>query len=515
MLIDHTWVWRADHGVEGFTEGVNGDTDRWRTNTGRNGAVINGDDVIATGLFVEHFQQYNTIWNGENGTHGALPERAAVRPAHPGGLDERRRSLGWAGYKVGDDVRNHKLYGGGVYVFNQNNPAIHTANGFEVPDRPGVQLHHIMTVNLSAGIIDHVVNGVGAAADTTKVGVPVFVEQFPNSLDGRYGDRRARRTVRGRRRQPDDVPRDPLARRDLEVRGPVGGQRRPHHHDQRPVDGAQQGDGVTRACARCGDSDVGRVAGGHRRLERRHEDDAPALAGHAARAQAVDARCGRGPASAGRPHLSASLVAVPTGRQRSGPRTWSTTSRPAIGEPSAARTTPLMASVPPGPTSWAGAVTETLAGTTGATVSRVTARACAGVASSRTAYVVAVSRASIVNVTWPSASSRPRPAASRRCGPWRKSRTTSPGRPPVVVTAIVSSADVAATVGTRTTRQTSLRTRGAPRSRYLAVAAAGGVVNDTAPEASAVASATGSQRSGAAHLEVDGLTGDRASRPRR
>jgi hypothetical protein len=30
VLIDHTWVWRADHGREGFIAGVNGDTDRWR-----------------------------------------------------------------------------------------------------------------------------------------------------------------------------------------------------------------------------------------------------------------------------------------------------------------------------------------------------------------------------------------------------------------------------------------------------------------------------------------------------
>ncbi|WP_369130592.1 hypothetical protein, partial [Modestobacter roseus] len=67
VLIDHTWVWRADHGVEDFTAGVNGDTDRWRTNVGRNGVVVNGDDVTATGLFVEHFQQHNTIWNGERG----------------------------------------------------------------------------------------------------------------------------------------------------------------------------------------------------------------------------------------------------------------------------------------------------------------------------------------------------------------------------------------------------------------------------------------------------------------
>ena len=57
VLIDHTWVWRADHGVEGFS----GDTERWNTNVGRNGVVVNGDDVTATGLFVEHFQQFNTV----------------------------------------------------------------------------------------------------------------------------------------------------------------------------------------------------------------------------------------------------------------------------------------------------------------------------------------------------------------------------------------------------------------------------------------------------------------------
>ena len=144
VLIDHTWVWRADHGVEGFTEGVNGDTERWRTNTGRNGAVINGDDVTATGLFVEHFQQYNTVWNGEQRHRRPLPERAAVRPAHPGRLDERATDEGYAGYKVGDQVRNHPLYGAGVYVFNQNNPSIHTENGFEVPAAPGRQAapHH-------------------------------------------------------------------------------------------------------------------------------------------------------------------------------------------------------------------------------------------------------------------------------------------------------------------------------------------------------------------------------------
>jgi hypothetical protein len=67
--------------------------------------------------------------------HDPVPERAAVRPADPGGLDERR-GRGFAGYKVGDRVRTHTLYGAGVYVFNRNDPSIHTENGFEVPDAP-------------------------------------------------------------------------------------------------------------------------------------------------------------------------------------------------------------------------------------------------------------------------------------------------------------------------------------------------------------------------------------------
>jgi hypothetical protein len=31
------------------------------------GVVVNGNDVTATGLFVEHFQEHNVIWNGERG----------------------------------------------------------------------------------------------------------------------------------------------------------------------------------------------------------------------------------------------------------------------------------------------------------------------------------------------------------------------------------------------------------------------------------------------------------------
>ena len=178
VLIDHTWVWRADHGLEGFTRGVNGDTDRWNTNIGRNGAVINGDNVTATGLFVEHFQEYNTIWNGENGTTILYQNELPYDP--PTQADWMNGdTLGYAGYKVGGNVKTHRLYGGGVYVFNQNNPSIVTENGFEVPQTPGVRLHHILTVNLGAGTIKHVVNGVGSQVDNSNTGTPSYVVDYP------------------------------------------------------------------------------------------------------------------------------------------------------------------------------------------------------------------------------------------------------------------------------------------------------------------------------------------------
>lgn len=179
VLIDHTWVWRADHGIEGFTQGVNGDTDRWNTNTGRTGVVVNGDDVTATGLFVEHFQQFNTVWNGERGTTVLYQNELPYDPPTQADWTRPDGTLGWAVYKVADDVAEHTLHGGGVYVFNQNNPSILTENGFESPEGEGISLHHIMTVNLSAGTILHVVNGIGEAADTTKIGVPVYITQFP------------------------------------------------------------------------------------------------------------------------------------------------------------------------------------------------------------------------------------------------------------------------------------------------------------------------------------------------
>ena len=172
VILDDIWAWRADHGNPGSVG--------WDINRARNGVIVNGDDVTATGLFVEHYQQYNVIWNGEGGRivffQNELPYDAPNQAAwsHDG-------EPGWAAYKVADDVTTNELWGGGSYIFTNVDPTLHAARGFEVPVTPGVRLHHLLTVSLNnAGTIDHVVNDTGAPVEPGPNGSTTsYVVSYP------------------------------------------------------------------------------------------------------------------------------------------------------------------------------------------------------------------------------------------------------------------------------------------------------------------------------------------------
>ena len=162
-ILDDIWSWRADHGQDPSDVG-------WTVNTANNGVVINGDDVTATGLFAEHYQKYNVLWNGERGEtiffQNELPYDAPNQAAwtHDG-------QPGYPGYTVADSVRSHVAYGLGSYIYTNVVPTLHSANGFQVPNRPGVVMHDLLTISLNAaGTIDHVINGVGAPVTPTVQG---------------------------------------------------------------------------------------------------------------------------------------------------------------------------------------------------------------------------------------------------------------------------------------------------------------------------------------------------------
>ncbi|GAA4606697.1 hypothetical protein BJY16_005959 [Actinoplanes octamycinicus] len=158
VIGDHAWIWRADHGNSG--------TVGWTTNTARNGLVVNGNNVTFYGLFVEHYQQYQTIWNGNGGRtyfyQNEMPYDPPNQAAYMNGSTQ-----GWAAYKVADSVTSHEAWGLGSYCYFNVNSSVVNARAFEVPAVSGVKFHDMVTVSLGGtGTISHVINNTGAAANS-------------------------------------------------------------------------------------------------------------------------------------------------------------------------------------------------------------------------------------------------------------------------------------------------------------------------------------------------------------
>jgi len=172
-IIDHTWIWRADHG-----SGVG-----WTTNPSANGLVVNGNNVTAYGLFVEHHQQYQVLWNGNAGRtyfyQSEIPYDPPDQASYTSGLDAKgERINGWASYKVANTVSSHEAWGLGIYsVFRHPNVVLTRA--IEVPTVPGVRFHHMITIALdNLGGISNVIDNVGGPTSTKPRNTPK-VTDFP------------------------------------------------------------------------------------------------------------------------------------------------------------------------------------------------------------------------------------------------------------------------------------------------------------------------------------------------
>jgi hypothetical protein len=168
-LIDDIWAWRADHG--------NGGTVGWTTNTADNGLTVNGNNVLATGLFVEHYQKYEVTWNGQGGEtiffQNEMPYDPPSQAAWMNGSTN-----GYAAYKVAGNVTTHQAYGVGSYCFFNVNHSVNSARAFEVPATPGVQFHDLLTVSLGGvGTITNVINTTGAVTPSNTT--PSNVVSFP------------------------------------------------------------------------------------------------------------------------------------------------------------------------------------------------------------------------------------------------------------------------------------------------------------------------------------------------
>jgi hypothetical protein len=167
-IVDHTWVWRADHGT-----GVG-----WETNRADYGIVVNGDDVLCTGLFVEHFNKYDVQWYGQRGRTIFFQNEKAYDAPDQAAI-QNGSVKGYAAYKVGDGVTAHEGWGLGSYCFYNVDPTIVQHNGFAAPNRPGVRFHDVLVVSLGGkGQYEHVINETGAPTSGTST-VPSTVVSYP------------------------------------------------------------------------------------------------------------------------------------------------------------------------------------------------------------------------------------------------------------------------------------------------------------------------------------------------
>ncbi|HET9877284.1 MAG TPA: discoidin domain-containing protein, partial [Mycobacterium sp.] len=168
-LINDIWGWRADHG--------NGGTVGWTTNTADTGLTVNGDNVLATGLFVEHYQKNEVVWNGNGGETIFLQNENPYDPPNQAAWMNGSTN-GYPAYKVSSNVTSHQAYGLASYCYFNVNPAVVNDHAFEAPNTSGVQFHDLLTVSLgNVGTIAHVINSTGAATPTNTT--PSTVVSYP------------------------------------------------------------------------------------------------------------------------------------------------------------------------------------------------------------------------------------------------------------------------------------------------------------------------------------------------
>lgn len=149
---DNFWVWRADHGAHVA----------WDKNTAENGIIVNGDYVTMYALMVEHFEEYQTLWNGEYGkTIMYQSELPYDVPNQESWMSNGGTMNGYASYCVAPHVKHHEAWGLGIYsVFRAAEVDEHCV--MEVPETPDVKVHNICAIKIAANPgISHVINDVG------------------------------------------------------------------------------------------------------------------------------------------------------------------------------------------------------------------------------------------------------------------------------------------------------------------------------------------------------------------
>lgn len=175
VILDHGWLWRGDHGT-----GTG-----WGNNTADHALVVNGDDVTVLGLWAEHYQKNQVIWNGERGrTIFYQSEMPYFPPSQDSWMNGSKE--GYASYVVSDQVSEHEASGVAIYTLFILGD-IHASSAVEAPETQGVSFESIASAVIAGGGgIRHIINDYGPSADAATpnsaihaMSAVVRLEQFP------------------------------------------------------------------------------------------------------------------------------------------------------------------------------------------------------------------------------------------------------------------------------------------------------------------------------------------------
>ncbi|WP_435822217.1 RICIN domain-containing protein [Actinacidiphila alni] len=154
VIGDHLWLWRGDH-----SNGVG-----WNTNPAAQGLIVNGADVTMYGLFVEHYEKYQTTWNGNGGRTYFYQSETPYDVPDQGSWTTSGGDLGYASYKVANSVTSHEAWGLGIYAYLRDHPSLVLGHAIETPTSAGVKFHNMVTTVLGgAGNINHIIDQTGPA----------------------------------------------------------------------------------------------------------------------------------------------------------------------------------------------------------------------------------------------------------------------------------------------------------------------------------------------------------------
>jgi len=116
VILDNIWLWRADHAELAPGEQPRPGEQYHLVVPGecsvKNGLVVDGDDVTAYGLAVEHTDQDQVVWRGERG------RTYFYQCELPYDVNQTMfGDKGFAGYRVDAAVKRHEGFGLGIYSY--------------------------------------------------------------------------------------------------------------------------------------------------------------------------------------------------------------------------------------------------------------------------------------------------------------------------------------------------------------------------------------------------------------